>query len=163
AGAPSPIARSEAVGAAVGGKLYVFGGISGRGGNYSYPVTARSDVYDPATDAWTQLADMPEAFTHSVGTVDRTTIWFVGGFLGHTPGPGTEHVWKYATLTDTGSRGPDLPEARGGGASAIVGRTLHSFGGANERRTADMPTHWSLDLDDPAATWTQRADMPLPR
>jgi N-acetylneuraminic acid mutarotase len=163
AGAPSPIERAEAVGAAVGGKLYVMGGINARGSNFSYPITARCDAYDLATNTWTRLADMPEPFTHSVGTVDGTTIWFVGGFVGHTPGPGTEHVWKYDTLANTWSRGPDLPNARGGGASAIVGRTLHYFGGANRTRTGDMPTHWELNLDDPASTWVQRADMPLPR
>jgi N-acetylneuraminic acid mutarotase len=106
---------------------------------------------------------MPEPLTHSVGTVDGTTIWFVGGFVGDTPAPGTKHVWKYDTLTDTWSRGPDLPEARGGGASAIVGRSLHYFGGANQNRTTDMPTHWSLDLDDPAATWVRKADMIMAR
>jgi N-acetylneuraminic acid mutarotase len=162
-GADSPIKRAEAVGAAVGGKLYVLGGISGKGSNFSYPIIARGDAYDPATDTWSRVADMPEPFTHSVGTVDGTTIWFVGGFVGHTPGPGTEHVWKYDTAADVWSRGPDLPDARGGGASAIVGRTLHYFGGANRTRTEDMASHWSLDLDDPNATWVQHADMPMPR
>jgi hypothetical protein len=161
AGAAAPVKRAEAVGAAVDGKLYVFGGIDGPGRNYAYPVTSRADVYDPAADRWSGLRLMPEAFTHTTGTVDGTTIWFAGGYVGDTPGPGTDHVWKYDTLTDTWTRGPNLPEPRGGGASAIAGRTLHYFGGTNEDRTADEHTHWSLDLDDPAATWVRRADMPV--
>jgi N-acetylneuraminic acid mutarotase len=162
-GAAAPVARAEAVGAAVGGQLYVFGGIDGRGANYRFPVTSRAHAYDPATDSWRRVANLPEPFTHTVATVDGTTVWFVGGFVGNTPGPGTPHVWKYDTAADAWSSGPDLPEARGGGASAIVGRTLHYFGGTNADRTADMPTHWSLDLDDPAATWVRRADMPMAR
>lgn len=161
-GRAAPIKRAEAVGTAVGGKLYVFGGINATGSNYAYPVTARTDVYDPAADTWTRLRDMPEAFTHTNATVDGTTLWFVGSYLGRTPGPGTTHVWKYDTLTDSWSRGPDLPEPRGSGASALVGRTLHYFGGADERRQ-DQTTHWALDLDDPAATWVRRADMPMSR
>jgi N-acetylneuraminic acid mutarotase len=162
-GAPSPLSRAEAVGAAVGGRLYVFGGISGRGRDFSFPVTARCDAYDPATNRWTRLRDMPEPFTHANAAVDGATIWFVGGYVGNTPGPGTTHVWKYDTLTDTWSRGPDLPEARGSGASAIVGRSLHFFGGGNLDRSTDTLTHWSLDLEDPKATWVSKANLPSGR
>ena len=162
AGAPSPIERSEAVGAAVGGKLYVLGGIDGPGSNYAYPITARSDVYDPATNTWTRVADMPEPFTHANATVVGTTIWFVGSYVGDSPGPGTTHVWKYDTVTDAWSRGPDLPEPRGSGASALVGRTLHYFGGGDATRK-DRTDHWSLNLDDPAGTWVRRASLPLSR
>lgn len=161
-GTSAPIMRAEAVGASVGAKLYVFGGINGPGSDYAYPVTARSDVYDPATDTWTRLRDMPEAFTHTNVTVDGTTLWFVGSYVGKTPGPGTAQVWKYDTLTDSWSRGPDLPEPRGSGASALVGRTLHYFGGADDKRK-DRTTHWALNLDDPAGAWVRRADMPMSR
>ena len=161
-GRDAPIERAEAVGTAVGAKLYVFGGINAAGSNFAYPITARVDVYDPAADTWTRLRDMPEAFTHTNATVDGTTIWFVGSYLGRTPGPGTTHVWKYDTLTDSWSRGPDLPQPRGSGASALLGRTLHYFGGADDQRR-DQTTHWSLNLDDPTGTWVKRADMPMSR
>src|SRR4029078_3381792 len=63
--APSPVARFEANNAAVNGKLYVFGG-------YDKTINAfkRSDVYNPASNAWTQIADMPEPTTHSGTAVD---------------------------------------------------------------------------------------------
>ena len=162
-GRSAPAARAEAVGAAVGGRLFIFGGIDGDGGDFAFPVTARADVYDVASDTWQRLSDMPEPFTHTSAVVDGETIWFAGGFVGDTPGPGSSHVWKYDTTSDTWSRGPDLPEPRGGGAAALVGRTLHYFGGANRDRTADMPTHWSLDLDAASATWIRKADMPTAR
>ena len=51
---------------------------------------------------------------------------------------------------------PDSPDPRGAGAAAIVGRTIHFFGGMDETRTIEEQSHWSLDLDDPAATWVEK-------
>jgi N-acetylneuraminic acid mutarotase len=160
--AASPIPRAEASGTVVNGKLYVLGGYIGDDhGNII--AQSRCDVYDPATNTWTQLGDMPEPFTHAGIAVDGTTIWLVGHYSGNHPGPGSTHVWKYDTASDTWTRGPDLPEARGAGGAAIVGRQLHFFGGMDETRTIECGEHWSLDLDDESAGWTERAPMPNPR
>lgn len=162
-GAPSPIARAEAMGAAVNGKLYVFGGIHGHGSGFHFPITGRSDVYDPGTNSWHRLADMPERFTHANAAVDGSDVWFVGSYVGNTPGPGTSRVWKYNTASNTWTRGPNLPAARGSGGTAVLGRNLHYFGGRNERRERDESTHWVLNLDRPGAGWVRRADLPNPR
>jgi hypothetical protein len=161
-GPASPISRAEALGAVAGGKLYVFGGLHGRGKGYSFPATTRADMYDPATGEWARLHSMPEAFTHTTAMVDGTTIWFVGGYAGDSPGPGSAHVWKYDTLSDTWSRGVDLPAPRGSGASAILGRMLHYFGGGDENRV-DRADHWALNLDDPDRGWTALAPLPQGR
>src|SRR5687768_16300694 len=58
--AAAPIIRAEALRAVVKTRLYVFGGFSG----YLGPVK-RSDVYDPATNTWTRIADMPTRLTHA--------------------------------------------------------------------------------------------------
>ncbi|MEA2709897.1 MAG: hypothetical protein QOF78_2498, partial [Phycisphaerales bacterium] len=91
--------------------------------------------------------------------VDGDDIWLVGNYVGNHPGPGTGHVWRYDTLTDTWHAAPDLPEKRGAGAAAIVGRQLHFFGGMDETRMLECNDHWSLDLDDPEANWVARASM----
>ena len=91
----------------------------------------------------------------------------MGGFVGDHPGGSTEAVWVYDTTTDTYQPGPPLPAPRAAGTAAIVGRMLHFVGGST--RTAgvlddtDQPTHWSLDLDAPGATWEERAPLPTPR
>lgn len=161
--APSPITRAESVGTVVNGKLYVMGGFHGLIKPNHYIAQARCDVFDPATNTWTRIADMPEPFTHSQAAVDGTTMWFVGAYVGNHPGPGTTHVWKYDTATNVWSRGPDLPVARGAGASAIVGRELHFFGGMNKTRTIDEADQYVLNLDDVAAGWTKLASMPTAR
>jgi N-acetylneuraminic acid mutarotase len=159
--APSPIARSEAQGAVVGGKLYAFGGFY-----TGTTTTARSDVYDPAADSWSRLPDLPEQVTHSPVVVDGTTMWLIGGYVGNHPGPATRSVWRFDTVARTFSRAPDLPAPRGAGGAAIVGRELHFFGGTNRvagsTADPDQPDHWVLALDG-GTSWTSRAPLPNPR
>jgi N-acetylneuraminic acid mutarotase len=163
-GAPSPVVRAEAVGAAVGGKLYIFGGFDNEGSEFtSIPLQSRCDVYDPAKNTWTRLADFPEPFTHSEGVVVGTDIWFVGGYVGNHPGPGTTHVWVYHTLNDTWTRGPDLPVARGAGAAALIGNTIYFTGGMDITRTIDEGTTYALDLTNQSAGWIRKADLPNAR
>lgn len=158
-GAASPITRAEAARGVVNGKVYVFGGYY----NADIEATPRADVYDPGNNTWKRIADMPVAMSHQGMVVDGSTIWLVGGYVGDHPGPGSKMVWKYNAALNKWSRGPDLPEARGAGAAAIVGRKIYFFGGMNEARTVDMGTHWVLDIDNQPAGWKRLADMPNPR
>ena len=153
--AANPQARFEAQGAVVNGKFYVFGGFF----NEAVQATKRSDVYEPATNRWTRIKDMPEAITHAGVAVDGNIIYIVGGFSGNHPAPGTNHVWKYNTSTNTWSAGPNLPQARGSGAAARVGRFIHFFAGTNASRTADKKEHWALNLD--TGVWSARASYPI--
>jgi len=158
-GAAHPFERAESIGATVNGRLYLFGGFFVDAGGV-IRASSRAHVYDPVADDWDALGTMPEPLTHTGTAVDGTTIWFVGGYLGDPPGPAVNRVWKYDTLTDTWSRGPDLPVNRGAGAAAIVGRTLHFVAGMDSTRTADRGEHWTLELDDAAATWVAQAPLP---
>ncbi|HEY8745291.1 MAG TPA: malectin domain-containing carbohydrate-binding protein, partial [Chloroflexota bacterium] len=103
--AAEPLTLMEAQGIAYNGKLYVFGGFD----NANLQATPQSNVFDPSTNAWTRLADMPEAVTHAAVEVDpqTQTIYLVGGFVGNSPGPSTTHVWKYSVVNNTWSAGPD--------------------------------------------------------
>jgi N-acetylneuraminic acid mutarotase len=159
--AQAPIGRSEAQGAAVGGRLYVFGGF------FSGTITtARSDVYDATANTWTRLPDLPEELTHSAAVADGNTIWLLGGYVDDHPGPATRSVWKFDTVSRTYTRGPQLPAPRGAGAAAIAGRQLHFFGGtsrvAGSTADPDQPHHWVLNLDGGTA-WSTRANLPNPR
>lgn len=160
--APSPIGRGEAQGVMVNGKLYVFGGFV----NQSYQTTTRADVYDPAMNKWTRIANVPEPLTHSAVAVDGKTIYLIGGYVGKHPGPSTNHVWKYSIPTNTWSSAPSLPAVRGAGAAALLGRELHFFGGAT--RTAgqldetDRGNHYVLSLDS-KTNWSSLASLPNPR
>ncbi len=154
AAAPSPIDRFESAGAVVGGKVYVFGGFY----DAQINVTARSDVFDPRHNTWTQIADMPEPLTHTGHVVIGHDIWFAGGFFGDSPS--TNHCWIYHTRTNTWTPGPDLPEARGAGTLARLGNRLYFFGGLLTR-AIDQGEQWVLDLHHPARGWVAAAPLPV--
>jgi N-acetylneuraminic acid mutarotase len=158
--ATSPIPRSEALGLAADGKLYVFGGF-----NVSLQATARSDVYEPTSNSWRRISDMPEALTHTPLVRDGDTIWFIGGFLGDHPGPSINRVWVYSISGDSWRAGPPLPAPVGAGTAAIVGRTLHAIGGTNRQngQYSDVTSHYALDLDNPSAGWRSLAALPVAR
>ncbi len=161
---PSPQARYEAGGTAVGGRLYVLGGYV----NGAIESTARSDVYDPAADSWTRIDDLPTEVTHAPAVAVDGVIWLLGGFVGDHPGPSTTQVQRYdARSGDWLPAGPPLPERRGAGAAALVGRTIHYFGGVDRADGSgtyvDEGDHWALDVDDLDAGWQRRDPMPVPR
>jgi N-acetylneuraminic acid mutarotase len=160
-GATAPIKRFEALGAAVNGKLYVIGGFINDEAQTSNVIEA----YDLASNTWQRLADMPEAISHAPVVVDGSTIYVLGGYVGDNPGPSSNRVWKFNTLTNTWSAGPDLPGGRGGAGAARIGRNIHFFGGAT--RTSglfdeiDQSSHYVLNLD--SGVWTTAASLPNPR
>ena len=160
--APSPVARFESGSASIGGKLYVFGG-------YDKNILAftRSDVYDPAADRWSRIADMPQAITHAGVATDGPLVYFAGGFVGERSFEITANVWRYDTRNNTWSAATPLPAARAAGGLVRVGRTLHFFGGTDARLARDFGDHWVLDLDaapgTAGASWRPLAPLPTPR
>ena len=160
--AQAPIARAEALKAVVKTRLYVFGGFSNELG----PVT-RSDVYDPASNTWTKVTDMPTRLTHSGVAVVGTDVYFAGGYVGigssgYNQTFGVRDVRKFSTTTKTWSTLPQLPVALAGGGLVALGRTLHYFSGNNSSRN-DVGNHYELNLDNTAAGWITRAALPDPR
>ena len=153
-----PGKRFEGNNAAVGGKFYVFGGYH----DFNIRATADAHVYDPKTNAWSSLPDMPQAVTHAGVAVDGNTVWFAGGYVGNWQGYVTGRVMKYDTVSRAWSSGPSLPSARGAGALVKVGRELHFYGGVDTSYKRDRGDHWVLDLDE-GKTWTLAPSMPDPR
>jgi N-acetylneuraminic acid mutarotase len=161
--ANSPIVRAEALTAKWNDRLYVFGGFSGALG----PVTT-SHYYTPATNTWTAIADLPERLTHVGMAQTDSAAYFVGGYVGlagktgYGQTYGSNRVWKYDFAADTYSPMPNLPRPLAGGGSAIVGSTLHYFGGYELNR-ADTAVHLMLDLNNPSAGWKSAAALPNAR
>lgn len=159
---PSPIDRAEAQGVAVNGRLYVLGGFY----NTNNQATLQSDVYDPVSNTWTRLSDLPEKITHAGTATDGKSIYIAGGFIGDHPGPSSERVWRYDITSDTWEAAPSLPAERGGGALVRLDQELHFFGGGTRVRGGsidrDWPDHWILSLDG-GTEWTSAAPLPNPR
>lgn len=157
--AASPVGKAEALTATWNNRVYVFGGFAGSAG----PVT-RSDYYDPAANAWTPIAKLPQSITHAGVAQDTAGVYFVGGYTGKGDGTGygqifgSAKVWRYDFAANTYAEIKSLPRALAGGGAALVGRKLHYFGGYELNRT-DSTVHLVLDLDNQAAGWQVAAAM----
>ena len=123
-------------------KLCVFGG-------YRMPTKAckRVDVFDPKDNSWATLADLPSAITHVNLVLDGRSVWFAGGFKDGYKGYAIAEVWRYDIDKNGYTAGPSLPEPRGSGGLALVGRQLHYIGGLTEDRDTCSPKHWVLNVD----------------
>ena len=67
-------------------------------------------------------------------------------------------AYKYNAGSNTWSKLPNLPAARGGGAAVVLQNKLHFFNGAQFDGTnggfqRDMTDHWVLDLSNTARGW----------
>lgn len=162
--AANPSPRAEGYGAAVGGKLYTFGGYL----NSQYRPSKVAHVYNPATNTWTKLNDAPLELTHAATASDDRYIYVAGGYPPGAQGPtgpqafATDRVFRYDTQTDTWTDLPKLPQARGSGQMALIGRSLYFFGGSDATRK-DKANTWTLNLDNQSAGWAARASMPAAR
>ena len=168
--ASNPVEREEAQSLVYDGKLYELGGFTGDG----FDATTQVDVYDPTTNKWTRIKDMPAPITHAavVADPDGHTFWFVGGFYGSfqhpnsgpIPPPATTDVYKFDAATDTWSKGPSLPALRGAGGAGVVNGKLYFFGGYDTATAQDVSSTWVLNLSDQSAGWKSTgANIPNPR
>jgi N-acetylneuraminic acid mutarotase len=156
--APALSPHRESASAVIGGLLFVFGG------HYNARVQSSStvQVLNPASNAWTRRAPEPRPTTHWNAAVDGGTVWLAGGFVGDHPGTATADVWRYDVAADRWSKGPSLPEPRGGGVLFIANHALHYTGGFLPDRMTNSADHWQLSLDG-SSHWTPKAPLPRPR
>ncbi len=159
-----PVGKWETATAVIDGKIYLFGGYI-----QNVRSSKRSDVFDPNDGSWTRLQDLPSAISHVNAVLDGRTVWFAGGFKDGYRGHAIAEVWNYDIDEDRYTAAPLLPETRGGGGLALVGRTLHYIGGLKADRDTDAADHWVLDLEawrtlgGGSVQWQNAAPMPTPR
>jgi len=86
------------------------------------------EAYDPATDTWTQKADMPTARGYLSTSVVNGKIYAIGG----TPGSWGEMlstVEEYDPVTDTWTTKDDMPTARCMLSTSVVDWKIYAIGG----------------------------------
>ena len=153
---PTGTERAAACTAVLNDKLYVFGG--GRRGMS----VADASVYDPMTDMWTKLPDMPARKEHCAAGAIGGKIYIAGGradsITGFEP---SAFVFDPANGSYTPRK--QLPVARGGCASAVLRDKLYVFGGEGNAATA-AGVFPNIDEYDPATdTWRALPPMVMPR
>lgn len=155
-----PLPRSEmAWGVAAAGRLHLVGGYGL--GRVDRPY---HQAYDPAADAWRDLAPLPLGANH-VGVVaaegDGRVIYAMGGFTDQNRNPHRE-AFAYDVAEDRWRAVAPMPRPRGAASLAVdaEGR-VHVFGGADGVRQDERRSRAWHEVYDPCADrWEARGDMP---
>lgn len=106
----------------VDGKIYVFGGATGR-------VLESTWEYDPAADGWAKKANMPVAKWYLSVRVLDGKLYTIGGNRTADGAP-TASTEVYDPEADTWTEGIAMQTARGGLATAVVDGKIYAIGGA---------------------------------
>ncbi len=152
--ADMPTPRHSLSTSVVNGKIYAIGGrsdaIGGRSG------LKKVEEYDPATDTWTEKADMPTGRLFLASSVVDGKIYAIGGYVSHGLNPKLAAVEEYDPATDTWTKKADMPGPRGGLGTSVVNGRIYAVGGNGSG--GYIATVWEYD---PATdTWTTKADRP---
>ncbi|MFL5767112.1 MAG: kelch repeat-containing protein [Actinomycetota bacterium] len=154
AGAPMPAGRERGAGgvAVHDGKIYYAGGLHG---GVAVPWF---DEYDPATNTWTTLPDMPTAREHSHAAVIGDKLYAIGGRDGVPIGENDAYDFTTGTWADDLA---PLPTLRLGFATAAVGKRVIIIGGENPDVDTAFDTVESYNTD--TNRWRRLTPMPTAR
>jgi len=159
--APLPSKRGAVAVVALDGKLHVIGGAIGgeRGVGFEgrRSVTLH-EVYDPATDTWSQRASLPERRDHLGLVVYDGKIHAIGGRLENFFNNTGRHD-VYDPKTDRWSPRAPLPTPRSGFVAAVLDGYIVVIGGEGEKGVYDENEAYDPKTD----RWFSLARMPTPR
>ena len=174
-GADLPWAGGSINTAVINGQIYAAGGVvnsdasnpAGTGG------TTQAARYDPATNTWSALPNMPRGVNHAASATDGSRLFVFGGREGRNElgnGIATVQVYdpaanRWTSSDAAGSNLRPLPIARGGVGKAVFhAGGFYVFGGetlSGPGATA-AGVYNRVDIYDPTTnTWRQGADIPV--
>ena len=154
--APMPNPRNHMGGVALNGKIYAIGGQ--HKGQQSGAPQSEVDVYDPATNTWTQAAPMPRPIGHVTANVfvRNGHVVVVSGLT--TNSVPIANVIEYDPSTDTWSELPPLPWGRQSPVSGLIGDQMVATCGLNGSLrdqtwvTISTPGTWQIGPSLPILT-----------
>ena len=157
--------------AVVEGKIYLIGGTlfeNEQDGPFGMSLV---EVYDPQTNTWQRVADMPTARTGSRAAVVNGKIYVLAGKASKDNQAVNFKTWKvvemYDPQTDTWVRKQDMFLRRASFGIGVVAGKIYAIGGnvhPGDRKPEDPRRVDLVEVYDPATdTWAKRADMPTRR
>ena len=150
--APIPIGvRGASGGFGENGKIYVFSGNNDTSG-----YTAATQIYDIATDNWSNGANIPNSVWEAKCVVDWPNFYVIGGWNSFTG------VQIYNARTNSWSAGVPLPAGRYCGAAAYVesSNAIFYIGGRNTSSSVNENTVYRHVLG--SGSWTMMSPLPNP-
>jgi N-acetylneuraminic acid mutarotase len=166
-GAPLTARSRGQAAVAHGGQVYLFGGTGGapylrqQVAEIEPSLTRAVRAYDPATDSWSDKAQMPVGLyvltAHALGE----KIFVFGGYGDQGFDP---TVQAYDPSTDTWETREPMPTTRYTFASEVVAGKVIVIGGQGP--ALGEPTTWAhtirVEIYDPDAGWSSGAPSPVP-
>ncbi|WP_412535850.1 kelch repeat-containing protein [Marinobacter sp. MIT932201] len=128
---PLTYVRDNPGSAVLDGKIYVFGGRNREAnGNTIQGAMKTVEMFDPATNIWTEMTPMPTGRrAMSVGVIDGKAQVAGGELNENTPTGVFEQNEEYDPATNTWRPLTNVPTPKHGAASATVNNTLYIMGG----------------------------------
>ncbi len=140
-------------GAVLDNKLHIIGGATLVGG-----ASSAHQVYDPATNTWTDKAPLPDKAGWPAIAVYNGKIYIFGGDKKGIDAKQTDRSFVYDPAKDAWTEIAPLPAPRSYAAATAVGEFIYVFGARTlTRDTADLSTY-RYDPED--NTYTRMADLP---
>ncbi len=171
--APLPERRTEVSATTDGTYIYLAGGFGPPEGAERASAPRTLWRYDPGSDQWTELTQIPEGVNHAPFQYHDGRLYILGGFreAGFEP-IGTVRIYDLASGEWT--EGSPMPTPRGASGWAVLDGRIHVLGG-NAAEDAQLDDHPDIQVTgdrsvnvheayDPASdSWTTLAPMPTPR
>lgn len=133
-----PSSRSEMSAGVIDGRIYVPGGWTN-----SFGQSTALEMYDPATDSWTKLADLPFHVNHHATAVYQNALYVFGP---------EDSTLRYDPASDTWQELTPLPENRYAAAAAVLDNYIYVVGGSGS--TSDL-----LRYDPASDSWARLAPL----
>ena len=166
--APMPVKRCSAIAETVNGKIYVIGGLEPLENGKGTRVTGRNEMYDPATNTWTERepdADVARSRVLRRRSTTRSTSSADASAPATSPRPrNIDIVEEYDPATNLWGAVKDrMPTARSGGGAATYNGKIYVGGG--ELQTRQLAAAFkALEAYDPVSnTWEILPSMPSSR
>jgi len=155
---PMTTARWSHMAAVVGQKLYVMGGIKGKGG--SRRTLDSVEILDLETGTWTAGESLPGAVHSSAVAVSDGKIFVLGGRKGTgTSGSGSDRVFVFDPDEGAWSVVQPMAKARTGARAAAFQGKIYVVGGAVSDDALS-----SIEIYDPSSdSWSPAPPMSSPR
>ncbi len=134
---PTAVANAGAV--ALDGHIYVPGG-----NDADNRVLALMEVYDPASDTWSQAAALPAPLCAYAIAATRDGFYLFGGWDGQRY---LDTTYYYDLTSDSWQPRAPLPGARGFAAAATVGERIYLLGGRDADGDLDLCQSYDPALD----------------
>jgi len=155
----APRSRYRHASAAVGKKVYVFGGCG-----IDDSIISEVDVLDTESGEWSTLDEpMPNATSDLSAFVHDNKIYALGGY------DRPNYIASSATMifkpsSEAWSFAPFLSQGRGDAAAVLAGGRAYAFGGFHHDDWSSPMAHMeTFDPANPAGGWTVRKSMSLAR